>query len=61
MTRKDYRAVADALINCINYGYVKKKDFIDAIEEMVKELSRGNSNFNKSTFREYIYSKIYNN
>jgi hypothetical protein len=54
MTRKDYIVIAEAMIDQIRLGYIKKKDTDKAIYAMGNALKRANHKFSHDTFESYI-------
>ena len=58
MTRKDYIIIAEAMIEQINDGTVKKKYIGGFIAKMAVRLKADNYNFNFDTFENYIRKGI---
>ena len=58
MSKKDFIEIADGCITAIKRGYVKKRDIEDFITVIGNSCNRCNPNFNKDTFRDYIYKGV---
>ena len=55
MSRQDFIAIANILVNQINSGYVKKKD----IEQFIQTACNGlGGTFNENIFKAYIKDRV---
>jgi hypothetical protein len=60
MTRKDYKLLADVVVEAHNryHEHEQKHDMLDEIENLLAdELNRAYSNFSRTKWHDYIFDK----